>query len=349
MQVMKRNFPRYSASTVITSNINSKQFIKDPVLAAIADMVEGEPRGANHGHGGRNGQRGNDIKCNHGDSMHELEAMLDRKLAPFLSKFTELERNIDSLRNQVQFFNDETRQAIGRQGHAIDHLMNGTNYLMVRDNTVEQRDRDPGQRIDNFKVPENSSPLEIADKIYNELYKPMFIEAAKDGLLPKREVVHLDEMDDKGEPKITKSTVVDLPLPGEVIEYCHTLGGGRPSNLPPGAQPRRAARTPTIIVKLQGRITKDIINRYKKSTLQKINQTRHLGEKDSISIYDDLTKVNLNCLNKLKETTEVQEAFSLGGKIRFSLRSNPMKKHIVHNLFAINIEGLKQYPINPLI
>lgn len=346
---MSRNYPRYSASTVITSNINSKPFLKDPALAAIADMVDEGPRGASLGHGGRNGHRGNDMQGNHRDIMKDMEDMLDRKLSPFLSKLTELERNMSSLSNQVQFLNDETRQALGRQGHAIDHLMNGTNYLMVRDNTVEQRDRDPGQRIDNFKVPENSSPLEIADKIYNELYKPMFIEAAKGGLLPKREVVNLDERDEKGDPKITKSNVVDLPLPGEVIEYCHTLGGGRPPNLPPGAQPRRTARTPTIIVKLQGRMTKDIINRYKKTTLQKINQSKHLGEKDSINIYDDLTKVNLRCLNKLKDTAEVHEAFSLGGKIRFSLKANPLRKYIVHNPFAINIEGLKEYPINPLI
>ena len=76
---MSRNYPRYSASTVITSNINSKPFLKDPALAAIADMVDEGPRGASLGHGGRNGHQGNDIQGNHGDIMKDAVAFYSEK------------------------------------------------------------------------------------------------------------------------------------------------------------------------------------------------------------------------------------------------------------------------------
>ena len=380
---MKRDNPRSSTSFVIPSDINKQLLYQDPVLASIADMIESENNGARRGHGSqrgvgsqrglgnqrglgsqhgqdnqrdqgnRNGQQGRVDQGGNVDQMVKMEAMLDRKLnqklAPLHNRVIELERNIEELRNQVHYSNMENRNAIDRQGQAVEQIMGEVTYLMNRDNEVQQRDRNPGQRIDNFPVPENISPLELQDKIYNELYRPMFVQAAKEGLLPKREVVNLDQVDENGHPTITKSTVVDLPLPGEVIEYCHTLSGGRPANLPVGAQPRRAARTPTIIVKLKGRNTKEIIIRNKKAALQKYNTERKLGNKDAVYLYDDLTKANLNCLNKLQISPLVREAFALGGKIRFNLKSDPLKNYVVHNVYGNDLQQLTRFPLNPLM
>ena len=340
---------RTKAATIIPSNINSKHFRKDPVLASIADMVDAENNTHNRGQRQQGGHRGPRDNQDQGDDrvlMDKIDAILDRKLAPIYHKLHELERSHEVFRNQFQCLNLEARQAIDQQGEAIHQLMTDVIYLKNRDNNIEQRDRDPGQRIDNFPVPENISPLELQDKIYNDLYKPMFIQAAKDGILPKREVLNLDQLDDKGEPTIT-TTTVDLPLPGEVIEYCHTLSGGRPANLPVGAQPRRAARTPTIIVKLRGRNTKEIITKYKKAGL--VNFNKNKAKKDSVFINDDLTKTNLFCLNKLKRSEGVCDAFFLGGKVRFSLKSNPSKNHTVLNAFGNDLEQLTRRPLNPLM
>jgi hypothetical protein len=315
----------------IPNNINNPLLQQDPVLASISDMLEFDNNGDN---------------ANQTNMVAMLGALLDRKLEPIMelartnaNKLAEIERSNTLFREQVQSFIDQ-------QAYVTNELRSEVSTLKIRDNIVEQRDREPGQRIGNFHVPQNISPLELTNKLYNELYRPMFVQAAVDGYLPSRETVNVGERDVNGEPVITKSRVVDLPVPTEVIEYCHTLSGGRPHNLPVGAQPRRGARTPMLIVKLKGRNIKEIVNRYKKDSLAKYNRSKNLSDKESVFIVDDLTKTNLNCLNNLKVTDEVEEAFVLGGKIRFSLKTDPLKKHIVHNPFGRNLKELTQHYAN---
>ena len=105
----------------------------------------------------------------------------------------------------------------------------------------------------NYEVPKDIIATELVNKLHEDLFMDMFTKAAKDGLLPSRQVVHLDELDENGEPIIKTKSVVDIPLPRETVEYTHILPGTRPANLPPGVQPRRAARIPVVIVKLKSR------------------------------------------------------------------------------------------------
>lgn len=307
--------------------------LQDPVFAPIADMIEVESTG-------NSGQQSNFLAM--------IEAMLDRKLAPLMEmerdnakKLAEMEKNNALWRDQIQCVMDQNRD---KQDVVNKEVRSDVLTLKIRDNIVETRDREPGERIYNYEVPQNISPLELTNKLYNDLYKDMFVQAAKDGYLPARETINMDVRDENGEPVITKSKVFDLPLPTDVIEYCHTLGG-RPANLPPGVQPRRGART-QLIVKLKGRNVKEIVHRYKKQSLANYNKSKNLSEQNSVYITDDLTKTNLNCLNKLKKTDMVEEAFVLGGKIRFSLKSDPLRTHIVHNPFATNLYELTQYHAN---
>ena len=197
---------------------------------------------------------------------------------------------MENLKVQVQLLTGDLQTAADKQADEISHLK-------IRDNIVEQRDRNRGIRVKNLKVPDNITSTELTNKLYNEVFQNMFVEAAKDGLLPARQTVIIDE---RGEAVISTSSEVELPLQIEVIEFCHVLPGGRPANMPPGAQPRRAARIPDIIVKLHSRNLKEIIYKYKKSTLGKLNRDKNLSKPNSVYIVDDLTQTNLNCLNDLK-------------------------------------------------
>ena len=193
-------------------------------------------------------------------------------------------------------------------------------YLDVRDNIVEQRDRDKAVRLFNYEVPQNITATELANKLHEDLFKDMFVQAAKDGLLPSRQVVHFDKLDVNGEPVIRTRSVVDIPLPSETVEYTHILPGARPANLPPGVQPRRAARIPVVIVKLKSRIIKEIFHKYKKYSLDNFNCAKNLTNSRKVFLVDDLTKVNLKCLSDLKASPKIEEAFVLGGKIHFSYK-----------------------------
>ena len=323
------------ASLMLPGDICDPIYTRNPLLQSISDMVD------------------HDLEQNmapvQDDLMNRIEAMLDRKLEPISAKLAEVVRNYDYLNDQLQGYKGEVQYAVSQQGETIKELMTETSCLRIRDNVVQQRDRDPSFIISNFSVPDKITPVELSKKLHNDLFKPMFIEAAKQGMLPVKETVHLDELDDGGEPVVRASREVELPGPLDLIEYCHVLPGGdtkgrRPENMPPGVEPRRSARIQPLIVKIRSRNFKSIIHKFKKNTIEKYNRDKQLNEFDQVFMVDDITKVNRFCLNKLKKTDEVEEAFWLGGKIRFRLKNKPNKTFIVHNPYAPNLEQLTVRP-----
>ena len=301
---------------------------KDPKLNAISDMLEEET-------------------CVREDTKNKKVESFEKLLKGFTSlqtKIDKIDECYQTLRGQVQYLTGDLRCNVDENSAALQEVKAHTDYLAVRDNIVEQRDRDKAVRIFNYEVPKDITATELANKLHEDLFMDMFTKAAKDGLLPSRQVVHLDEFDENGEPVIKTKSVVDLPLPSETVEYTHILPGSRPANLPTGVQPRRAARIPVVIVKLKSRIIKEIFHKYKKYSLDKFNSAKNLSYPKKVSIVDDLTKVNLNCLNDLKASPKIEEAFVLGGKIRFSYKSNPEKKCTVQNPFAYELSEICKYP-----
>jgi hypothetical protein len=301
---------------------------KDPQLEAISDMIDVEPTVKDVTRAKEDGTPDDLVKA-----VSALEMKIDGLAA-----------NCLTLRGQVQLLAGDLQTKVDEHSDTLDELKPQIDYLSCRDNIVEQRDRDKAVRIFNYDVPKNITATELSNKLYDDLFKDMFVQAAKDGLLPSRQVVHLDERDENGEPIIRTKNVVDLPLPSETVEYTHTLPGARPANLPPGAQQRRAARIPVVIVKLKSRIIKEIFHKYKKDSLDKFNSAKNLNYAKKVFIVDDLTKVNLNCLNDLKASPKIEEAFVLGGKIRFSYKSNPEKKLTVQNPFASELSEICNFP-----
>ena len=304
------------------SLINSE----DPKLNAISDMVEEETCVS---------------KVTRNKEAESLEKLVN-SISQIQTKIDRIDENYQMLRGQVQLLTGDLRTNVDENSAALQELKSHIDYLSVRDNIVEQRDRDKAVRLFNYEVPQDITATELSNKLHEDLFKDMFVQAAKDGLLPSRQVVHLDELDENGEPIIKMKSVVDLPLPSETVEYTHILPGARPAHLPPGVQPRRAARIPVVIVKLKSRIIKEIVHKYKKNSLDKFNCANNRSKK--VFLVDDLTKVNLNCLNDLKASPKIEEAFVLGGKIRFSYKSNPEKKLTVQNPFAYELSEICNYP-----
>ena len=180
------------------------------------------------------------------------------------------------------------------QDNHVAQVTKSNNYLRLRDNEVEQRDRDPGWRIFEYKIPDKIRPVELANKIYDDLLEPMFIKAAEDGLLRPRKVVKVvNEVGDNGE--MTRRTVVEekeveLPLPLEVIEFCHVLpgGGNHEPNLPVGSPPpAREPRIPSVIVKSTSRNFKSILHKYKKDAFS--------GARESIDPHADGHNITGKC------------------------------------------------------
>ena len=301
---------------------------KDPQLEAISDMLEEEPT----------------VKDVTRPKEDGTQDVLLKVVSAMETKLDGIAENCLKLGGQVQLLTGDLQTKVDQHSDTLDELKSQIDYLSCRDNIVEQRDRDKAVRIFNYEVPKNTTATELSNKLYDDIFKDMFVQAAKDGLLPSRQVVHLDERDENGEPIIRTKSVVDLPLPSETVEYTHTLPGARPANLPPGVQQRRAARIPVVIVKLKSRIIKEIFHKYKKDSLDKFNSAKNLSYAKKVFIVDDLTKVNLNCLNDLKASPRIEEAFVLGGKIRFCYKSNPEKKLTVQNPFASELSEICNFP-----
>lgn len=198
-------------------------------------------------------------------------------------------------------------------------------------NEREQRERNPTVRWFNCKVTDSAkkSSVVLTNELYDTFLHKIFTRAKEDGL------------------------VKVIPKPTEIIEYAHILPSKKPDPkpapyLPPGApQPTRKDSAPfedTLISKFTSRNYKYIVHKYKKEILNEINK-----DKDKkIEIYDDLTKVNLECLRFLKSDANshlVEKAFVLSGKIKFVLKSNPQKLLTVINPFEKDVKKLNKKSI----
>ena len=139
--------------------------------------------------------------------------------------------------------------------------------------------------------------------------------------------------------------IESIPEPSQIIEYTHILPSHNAPNKrppPPGALERnQSPPEPVIITKFVSRNVKYIVHKYKKKVFAEINENRE----SKIEFYDDLTKVNLDCLRFLKSDVNapiIEKAFVLSGKIKFALKSNPDRLLTVKNPFTRDIKLLNK-------
>lgn len=190
-------------------------------------------------------------------------------------------------------------------------------------NTREQRDRNPGGRFHNVKVSDSAkkNSVILTNELYDTFLKSIFEHAKNDGLIES------------------------IPEPSQIIEYTHILPSHNAPNKrppPPGAPERnQSPPEPVIITKFVSRNVKYIVHKYKKKVFAEINENRE----SKIEFYDDLTKVNLDCLRFLKSDVNapiIEKAFVLSGKIKFALKSNPDRLLTVKNPFTRDIKLLNK-------
>ncbi len=148
----------------------------DPELNVISDMVEEET-------------------CVR-EVTKNKEAVALEKLVNSISfmqtKISRIDENYQTLRGQLQLLTGDLQTNVDEHSAALQEMKAHTDYLAVRNNILEQRDRDKSVRLFNYEVPQNITATELANKLHEDLFL-VYIQAAKDGLLPSRQVVHLDE------------------------------------------------------------------------------------------------------------------------------------------------------------
>lgn len=190
-------------------------------------------------------------------------------------------------------------------------------------NIREQRDRNAGGRFHNLKVSDSAkkNSVILANEIYDTFLHRIFELAQTDGFIK------------------------EIPESSQIIEYTHILPANparRKRPPPPGAPERNQAPSePVVITKFVSRNAKYIVHKYKKKVFEEINKNRD----PKIEFYDDLTKVNLDCLRFLKSEQNaylIEKAFVLSGKIKYALKSNPEKLLTVVNPFTRDIKLLNK-------
>lgn len=238
-----------------------------------------------------------------------------------------LEASNTKLQSELAMVKERSNAAQEKRFEDLDHKIE-----MVA-NIREQRERNPTVRWFNCKVTDSAkkSSIILTNELYDTFLSKIFERAKEDGL------------------------VQDVPKPTEILEYAHILPSKKRDHkptryLPPGApQPTQQDSTPfedTLITKFTSRNYKYIVHKYKKEILAEINKDKDKNKK--IEIYDDLTKVNLDCLRFLKSDANsqiVEKAFVLSGKIKYVLKSNTQKLLTVVNPFARDIRQLNKRSI----
>lgn len=278
---------------------------------------------------------------------------LDSRFKSLENKFSSLERQCEVTAGQIFDLKQDVEVKVARYDSEIStldtrltSLQETVEFLKIENNIKEQRDRDRSMRIFNLKVPAKIDSSDLANLLYDKLFKGICKKAVEEGklktsvdLVDEHEAVEreqeVERMSGQGQGQGAsdqpRRCPRGLPTPADFIEYCHILPGGstESDNRPPGLG-ARSPRIPVIIVKFTSRHYKYLVHRYKRSILSSFNS----ANQSKVFLTDDLTKVNLNCLNRLKDDVNVKDAFILNGKIRFSYVSNPDRKLLVNNPFA---------------
>ena len=102
-----------------------------------------------------------------------------------------------------------------------------------------------------------------------------------------------------------KKSLPSIPSFLETIDISHTL-------------PSRDNTNPPIIVRLRSKLLRLVIMRHKKSFFTNNNAP-------NFSITDDLTRLNAMLLKQTRERSDVSSAWSLNGKIKYKVKSDPVK------------------------
>lgn len=180
----------------------------------------------------------------------------------------------------------------------------------IQANSFEQREKECSMRFLGFPAPDNGDS-QPSDYLYTTILKPTLSLAVQAGDLES------------------------VPACSAVLESCFFLGQ-RAAPQPPGSFIRNRPRV--IKVKFTNASFKAMFCKLKRQVLEKFNRDNGLNCK----VLDDLTKVNLDCIKRLKDLAGVSKVF-----FRHELKlvkENQTRAWRILNPFADNIESALAAP-----
>lgn len=218
-----------------------------------------------------------------------------------------------SVNNVKKICEKQTKQIDGVDSK-VSSLDSHTIILSIKTNQLEQRDRDLGCKVRNFKLTDNEKkdPFKTLAKVYKTLLVPCYTKAVSDGILD------------------------EIPPIYQVLEWGHYIptkksksGEGDSTN-------------DTVIIKFLSRYLKMLCFRYKKVVCEEYNT----HDESEVYMHDDLTRANGSALYRIKKDPLVLEksAYALGGVIKFRYKDTPLKIVTVLNPFANNIKDMCKLP-----
>ena len=218
-----------------------------------------------------------------------------------------------SVNNVKKICEKQTKQIDGVD-NKVSSLDSHTIILSIKTNQLEQRDRDLGCKVRNFKLNENEKkdPFKTLAKVYKNLLVPCYSKAVSDGILD------------------------EIPPIYQVLEWGHYIptknsksGDGDSKN-------------DTVLIKFLSRYLKMLCFRYKKVVCEEINTQ----DESEVYMHDDLTRANGSALYRIKKDPLVLEksAYALGGVIKFRFKDTPLKIVTVLNPFATLIKDMCRMP-----
>lgn len=193
--------------------------------------------------------------------------------------------------------------------------------LSIRSNEAEQRERNRGMRIINFKVPDEIQRDSILTQryVYDKILHSIFEKAVADNLID------------------------NIPQVNHILEYGHILPLKPIAiELPPGHPRSKAPEIKPVIIKFLSRNFKEICCRYKKVVLDDLNAANGT----QIRMYDDLTRVNSSCIRRLKSDPSINKdsVHALMGRIRYKLKDEPTVWKYVVNPLSVDVAEMSVHP-----
>ena len=98
---------------------------------------------------------------------------------------------------------------------------------------------------------------------------------------------------------------------------------------------RDERKIPQIIIRFQSPILRGILFKFKKVFIKEI------GKNNDIYFNEDLTRLNFQCMMKLKAAPDIKNVWSMQGRIKFTTKTDEKSVQIVKNI----MNPLGQLPV----
>jgi hypothetical protein len=217
------------------------------------------------------------------DDVTQLHAKLDF-LCTKIEKIDALETKIDSLESTIQKLVSENDD-LRKQVESRDEVIM---QLTEKTNRLDQASRSTSLRILGLPITASTTPAEVPSIIHREILTPIFEAAKANGDAP---------------PDLRISAFF-------AIANCFVI----PS--------KKNASSSPVIVKLASESLRNLVFKYKKSTLPTVTDPSSNRVRPAYSIFEDLSPANFAHFRAIADDYRVKSAWTYNGQTRFKLHES---------------------------